>query len=31
MLHRIEQKITSIRDILELLYQLKPECEDKFL
>jgi len=31
MLHRIEKKIIYIRDILNFLYELKDDCDDKFL
>lgn len=31
MLHRIEEKIDSIEEILTILYDLKEECEERFL
>ncbi len=31
MLHRIESKIAAIEDILTILDELKPECDEKFL
>lgn len=31
MLHRIEEKIKSIKKLLAILEDLKPDCEDKFL
>ena len=31
MLHRIEKKIIYIRDILNFLYELKDDCDNKFL
>jgi len=31
MLHRIEQKIASLEDILTILDDLKDECQEKFL
>lgn len=31
MLHRIEAKIVTIEEILEILYELKQDCDEKFL
>ena len=31
MLHRIEEKILSIEELLETLDELKPDCDEKFL
>jgi len=31
MLHRIEEKIIVIKEILDILYELKEECDEKFL
>ena len=31
MLHRIEEKILSIENLLETLDELKPDCDEKFL
>lgn len=31
MLRRIEEKIIAIKEILDILYELKEECDEKFL
>jgi len=31
MLHKIEKKISKLKQYLKLLYQYKPECKERFL
>ncbi len=31
MLHRIKEKIVAIEEILDILYELKQDCDEKFL